>query len=177
MLVNCASPIAVFSSMFSSSCVTACRLFFGRDLPAPNRCKEVDEITVRIAEQHRSIAPRLIGGLKHEFPDQLSQANALEIDVVDLKVENYRSIRPCLRGPRSIRVHSLLARDCQRGSAGHELDISVTQESRGDSGHLAIEVRQGAYVGGNDSSERQFHGSSFLAGGRLVGIRPLCCQI
>lgn len=89
MLVNCVSPNAVFSPMFSSSRATARQLFFGRDLPRPNRRKEVNEITVRIAEQHRSIAPRLIGGLKHEFPDQLSQATALEIDVGDLKIENY----------------------------------------------------------------------------------------
>src|SRR5262249_36217523 len=123
---------------------------------APGYREEVDEIAVRIAEQHGAIAPRLRHWLKDKSADKVLKSDALAIDVIDLKIKDHRAV--CARSSRSSTIkfdHALMA-DCEIQLRSVELGVAVIPSGR-HPGEFPIETGQAGNVLRNDSRVSKFH--------------------
>ncbi len=54
--------------------------------------EHIDEVAVRVPEQHRAVAPGLIGRRLDPLADAFPQADVMRIDVLDLEIKDKRSI-------------------------------------------------------------------------------------
>src|SRR5262249_41912614 len=103
--------------------------------------EKVDQVAVGIAEQHRPAAPGLVGRFQYKFSDQLLEAEALFIDVLHLKIENYRVIGGGFRRSRIENVDAAFAGNGQGASRNSQLHVVIAADGR-DSQDLFVESRQ-----------------------------------
>src|SRR5262249_17948189 len=90
--------------------------------------KKVDQVAIRIAEQHRPGAPGLVGWLQYKFSDQLVEAEVLFIDVFHLKIENHQVIGDGLRRSGIENVDAAFARNGQGTSRNSQLHVVIAAD-------------------------------------------------
>src|SRR5262249_50346934 len=121
-----------------------------RILLSNDRREKVDQVAVGVAKQHRPGAPWVVGRLQNKFTNQCMEPRTLSVDVLNLKIENYRPIgsRLCRSGIE--KVNAALARNSQGNSRNSQLHIVFAAYGR-NSKKLFIESRQGKNVACNQS--------------------------
>ena len=81
---------------------------------ATDRVEDVDQVSVRIAEQHRAVAPRLVRRLEDEPAHDRPEARALAVHVLYAKVDDEGALGRGGRGARGPCIQLALRRDRER---------------------------------------------------------------
>src|SRR5262249_20697719 len=97
---------------------------------SPNRVEEVDEIAVRITEEHRPVSPRLVRRFEDELPHDRRDASPFPVDVVDAKIDDGGAIRGRGRRARTPRVQLALRADGEDATARSQLGVLAGIEPR-----------------------------------------------
>ena len=71
--------------------------------------KEVDQVAIRIAKEHRPATPGLIGGFKDEMRHQAPQPTMFLVNIFDFEIEYQRAIRPYFCSASIENIHAALA--------------------------------------------------------------------
>lgn len=128
-----------------------------------NRREEIDQVAIRVTEQHGTVAPWLRRWLEDKGGDRSLEAPVLLVHIIDLELNDRRPIG--CRDSRAgiVQVHRALATDREGPDRGSELDVVCTSHGT-YSGHFLIEPDQGGNIVRSNSSVRQLH-VTFMFGG------------
>src|SRR3569832_469666 len=125
--------------------------------PRSGRREKVDGIAIRIAKQHRAIAPGHVTGLLQPVGHEILQARAFDIDVIDRELEDCRSVGGG-RPRATMHMFGRLAADQGQNCAFRShLDI-VLVALRCDTEKLLVEGGEAWYVLGNEACIGESHG-------------------
>jgi hypothetical protein len=94
--------------------------------PLADRCKEVDEVAVGIAEQHRPVSP----WLRSWFQDKLDsfETRPRSVHIIDLEFDDCRSIGRRSSRTGVVQIHGSLTTDGEDTHWGSELDVVVISD-------------------------------------------------